>query len=138
MSNLKGFSLSAGVANSMAAIIAWFGLSSGLYALATGAMLVGFVETLIALAIWGLLLSGKLAAAAKNREVPPFLIWFFVLVTIIVSAAGLSELLVVDIEFLGEIRVPEVISVVSTVVLILLVGIFFWQLVKSRSTKRQV
>ena len=136
MSNRMGIQLTSGVANSIGGIMAWFGLSSGLYALASGGILDGLVEILIALAIGAFLLSGKLATAATGREVPKLLIGFFLLITIIISSFRLTELFVIDLEFLGELRLPELIRVVSTVVFVVLVGIFLWQLAKSRSKKR--
>ena len=88
MRTSSGFPLTGGLMNSTVALLGWFGLSSGIYAILTDAMVEGLVWIVVTLGLSTALLKGKAIAESENREVPGILWLFIALVMAVLGATS--------------------------------------------------
>lgn len=136
MRTSSGFPLTGGLMNSTVALLGWFGLSSGIYAILTDAMVEGLVWIVVTLGLSTALLKGKAIAESKNREVPRILWLFFALVMAVLGATRLFNLTITDIEQLGSLQIPELFQDIASVIYLIVLAIFLWQLIFAYRQRR--
>ena len=129
MRTSSGFPLTGGLMNSTVALLGWFGLSSGIYAILTDAIVEGLVWIGVTLGLSTALLKGKAIAKSENREVPGILWLFIALVMAVLGATRLFNLTITDIEQLGSLQIPELFQDIASVIYLIVLAIFLWQLI---------
>ncbi|MCH8875236.1 MAG: hypothetical protein IIA89_00250 [Chloroflexi bacterium] len=122
--------------NSTVALLGWFGLSSGIYAILTDAMVEGLVWIVVTLGLSTALLKGKAIAESENREVPGILWLFIALVMAVLGATRLFNLTITDIEQLGSLQIPELFQDIASVIYLIVLAIFLWQLIFAYRQRR--
>lgn len=138
MRTSSGFPLTGGLINSTVALLGWFGLSSGTYAILTDAMVEGLVWILVTLGLSTALLWRKAVAVNENREVPGILWLFIALVMTVLGATRLFNLTITDIEQLGSLQIPELFQNIASVIYLIVLAIFLWQLVFTYRQRQNV
>lgn len=136
MRTSSGFPLTGGLMNSTVALLGWFGLSSGIYAILTDAMVEGLVWIVVTLGLSTALLKGKAIAESENREVPGILWLFIALVMAVLGATRLFNLTITDIEQLGSLQIPELFQDIASVIYLIVLAIFLWQLIFAYRQRR--
>lgn len=136
MRTSSGFPLTGGLMNSTVALLGWFGLSSGIYAILTDAMVEGLVWIVVTLGLSTALLKGKAIAESENREVPRILWLFIALVMAVLGATRLFNLTITDIEQLGSLQIPELFQDIASVIYLIVLAIFLWQLIFAYRQRR--
>lgn len=136
MRTSSGFPLTGGLMNSTVALLGWFGLSSGIYAILTDAMVEGLVWIVVTLGLSTALLKGKAIAESENREVPEILWLFVALVMAVLGATRLFNLTITDIEQLGSLQIPELFQDIASVIYLIVLAIFLWQLIFAYRQRR--
>lgn len=136
MRTSSGFPLTGGLMNSTVALLGWFGLSSGIYAILTDAMVEGLVWIAVTLGLSTALLKGKAIAESENREVPGILWLFIALVMAVLGATRLFNLTITDIEQLGSLQIPELFQDIASVIYLIVLAIFLWQLIFAYRQRR--
>ncbi len=136
MRTSSGFPLTGGLMNSTVALLGWFGLSSGIYAILTDAMVEGLVWIVVTLGLSTALLKGKAIAKSENREVPGILWLFIALVMAVLGATRLFNLTITDIEQLGSLQIPELFQDIASVIYLIVLAIFLWQLIFAYRQRR--
>lgn len=136
MRTSSGFPLTGGLMNSTVALLGWFGLSSGIYAILTDAMVEGLVWIVVTLGLSTALLRGKAIAESENREVPGILWLFIALVMAVLGATRLFNLTITDIEQLGSLQIPELFQDIASVIYLIVLAIFLWQLIFAYRQRR--
>lgn len=136
MRTSSGFPLTGGLMNSTGALLGWFGLSSGIYAILTDAMVEGLVWIVVTLGLSTALLKGKAIAESENREVPGILWLFIALVMAVLGATRLFNLTITDIEQLGSLQIPELFQDIASVIYLIVLAIFLWQLIFAYRQRR--
>lgn len=131
------YRLTRGLILSWVALLIWFTLSSGIFAIITGGIGWALVELALAVGLIILLASGRLLAKAENRPVPFLSVCAMTLILAATAVFNVTDLLSARVRQLGEIQLPELVSVISAVGYLLLFLIFVWQLVTS-ITKREI
>lgn len=131
MSTSSGIRLSNGLVNSLLALLIWTSLSAGAHALATDSVVLGLIEIGLASAIAALWKFGDMVERAQQRPNPGLglLLGFFAFVMIIFGAFRLSDLTARSILTLGELKIPEAIRAASSIVFLVLLALFLYQLV---------
>lgn len=132
----SGFPMTGGLINSTVALLGWFGLSSGIYAILTDAMVEGLVWIVLTLGLSTALLLGKAVAEDENRKVPGILWLFIALVMTVMGATRLYNLTITDVEQLGSLQIPELFQNITAVIYLVLLAIFLWQLILSYRQRR--
>ena len=130
------YRLTRGLILSWMALLIWFTLSSGIFAIITGGYAWALVELASAVGLIILLASGRLLAKAENRPVPFLSIGAMTLILAAAAVFSVTDLLSARISQLGEVYLPELVSVISAVGYLLLFLIFIWQLVFSIINKK--
>lgn len=136
MQTKEPYKLTRGLILSLVALWIWFGLSSGIFAIITGGFAWALLELAFAVGLIILLASGRLLAKAENRPVPFISIAAMTLILTATAVFKVTDLLYARVRQLGEIRIPELVNVISAVGYLPLFIIFAWQLVTS-ITKRE-
>jgi len=136
MRTSSGFPLTGGLMNSTVALLGWFGLSSGIYAILTDAIVEGLVWIVVTLGLSTALLKGKAIAESENREVPGILWLFIALVMAVLGATRLFNLTITDIEQLGSLQIPELFQDIASVIYLIVLAIFLWQLIFAYRQRR--
>jgi len=136
MRTSSGFPLTGGLMNSTVALLGWFGLSSGIYAILTDAMVEGLVWIVVTLGLSTALLKGKAIAKSENREVPGILWLFIALVMAVLGATRLFNLTITDIEQLGSLQIPELFQDIASVIYLIVLAILLWQLIFAYRQRR--
>lgn len=131
MNTNTGFQLSDGLMASMLGLLIWISLSAGVHALATGSILLGSIEISLAVAIAFLWKFGDIVEKAKQRHNPALglLLGFFAFVMILFGAFRLSDLTARSLFTLGELKIPETIRAVSSIVFFVLLVLFLYRLI---------
>ena len=130
------YRLTRGLILSWMALVIWFTLSSGIFAIITGGFGWGLVELAFAVGLIILLARGRLLAKAENRPVPFLSIAAMTLILVAIAVFNVTDLLHARVRQLGEIKLPELVNVISAIGYLILYIIFAWQLVTS-ITKRE-
>ena len=130
------YRLTRGLILSWVALLIWFTLSSGIFAIITGGYAWALVELAFAVGLIILLASGRLLAKAENHPVPFLSIAAMTLILVAIAVFSVTDLLSARISQLGEVYLPELVRVISAVGYLPLFLIFAWQLVIS-ITKRE-
>lgn len=119
---------------SFAALVGWFGVSSGIYAVLTGEPILG-IAWFLGTAVF---VAGAIRASAYAERIQqvPTLSWVLIaLVTILVGASRIFDLFITEVEQFGTILIPELFRNISAVIYVLLLGVFLWQLIGFRQSK---
>ena len=131
MSNNRGIPLSGNLMYATLAPFGWYGLSSGVFAILTDALFEGLMWLILTIAMAGVLFRAQTVAEQEKREIP---IVMWVLVVLVFSAIGVArlfDLTVTNIELLGSIQVPELFRSISSLIYLLLLVVFVWQLFRA-------
>jgi len=131
MSTSSGLPVTGGLINSTVALLGWFGLSSGIFAILTDAVVEGLVWIVLTLGLSAALLRGKAVAKNENREVPGILWLFIALVMTVMGVTRLYNLTITDVEQLGSVQIPELFQNIATAIYLVLLALFLWQLILS-------
>jgi len=131
MSTSSGFRLSNGLVNLMLVLLIWTSLSAGVHALATDSVVLGLIEIGLAVAIASLWKFGDIVERAQQQHNPAvgLLLGFFAFVMIMFGAFRLSDLTARSLLTLGELKIPEAIRAVSSIVFLVLLALFLYQLI---------
>lgn len=132
----SGLPITGGLINSTVALLGWFGLSSGIYAILTDAVVEGLVWIVLTLGLSATLLRGKAVAKNENREVPGILWLFIALVMTVMGVTRLYNLTITDVEQLGSVQIPELFQNIATAIYLVLLAIFLWQLILAYRQQR--
>jgi len=89
MGDTRGIRLSGNLMYATVALLGWYGLSSGVYAILTDALLVGLLWLALTIVLAAVLFRGKTLAEQENREIP-LVMW--ILVALVVSVIGFARL----------------------------------------------
>jgi len=138
MSTKSGLPLTGGLMNATIALLGWFGLSSGIYAVLTDASVEGLIWIVLTVGLSAMLLRGKTVGAQENRRVPVLLWLFLALFVAVVGATELYNLFITDIRQLGTLLIPELFQSLATIVFLALVAVFLWQLIQTYRQSRYV
>jgi len=131
LSNNRGIPLSGNLMYATLALLGWYGLSSGVFAIMTGAPLEGLMWLVLTIAMVAVLFRAKTVAEQEKREIP---IVMWVLVVLVFSAIGVArlfDLTVTEIELLGSIQLPELFRSISSLIYLLLLVVFVWHLFRA-------
>ncbi len=132
----SGLPITGGLINSTVALLGWFGLSSGIYAILTDAVVEGLVWIVLTIGLSAALLRGKAVAKNENREVPGILWLFIALVMTVMGVTRLYNLTITDVEQLGSVQIPELFQNIATAIYLVLLAIFLWQLILAYRQQR--
>jgi len=136
MSTSSGLPVTGGLINSTVALLGWFGISSGIYAILTDALIEGLVWIVLTFGLSAVLLRGKAVAEDENREVPVILWLFIALVMAVIGVTRLYSLTITDVEQLGSLQIPELFQNFATTAYVILLAIFLWQLIVTYRQRR--
>ena len=96
-------------------VVAWIGLSSAVFAVATGSIVGTVVSGVIGLAAIGVVIDGRLVQAAETRPLNTGSLVVIALIALAVIFYEARNLTFEDVLLLGEIRLPAVIRIVGEV-----------------------
>ena len=132
----SGLPVTGGLINSAVALLGWFGLSSGIYAILTDALVEGLVWIVLTFGLSAVLLGGKVTAEDEKREVPGILWLFIALVMTVMGVTRLYNLTITDVVQLGSVQIPELFQNIATAIYLVLLAIFLWQLILAYRQQR--
>ncbi len=131
MGGTRGIRLSGNLMYATVALLGWYGLSSGVYAILTDALLEGLLWLVLTIVLAAVLFRGKTVAEQENREIP-LVMWILVaLVVSVIGFARLFDLSITDIELFGTVQMPELFRNISSLIYMVLLAVFIWQLIRA-------
>lgn len=119
-------------------LLGWYVFSSGVYAIMTGEVVAGLVWFALTAAMVAFLLRAKSVAVRENRQVPGVMWGFAVITFVLIGASSFYELLNTRIVILRSVQVPELFRNISSVIYLILLIMFIWQLIRLIRWRRQV
>ena len=102
----------------------------------TDAVVEGLVWIVVTLGLSAALLRRKSVAENENREVPGILWLFIALVMTVFGATRLFSLTITDIEQLGSLQIPELFQNIASLIFLIVLAIFLWQLISTYRQRR--
>ena len=97
------------------ALVAWFGLASAAFSLATGSTINAVISGLVGLAAIVVAIDGRVARMIYGRELSSIGLVVFAAIAVLVMVYELRSFTTWDLVIDGEIRIPAVIRTVKSV-----------------------
>jgi amino acid transporter len=104
---------------------------SGVYAIATGSIVLGLAEIIVSLAVTGSVVARRLYRISRDRPVPIIAVVFFGVVALLIAVVQVSRLRGAEVMQLGEVYVPDLVNAISAVGYLILTAVFLWRLAAS-------
>ena len=96
------------------ALIAWIGLTSTMFSLATGGTVNAVVSGLVGLAAVVAAIDGRVARTISERELPNISLFVFAAIALIIVLFEIRSFTTWDLVIDGEIRIPAVIRTIKS------------------------
>jgi len=111
-------------------ILVWLIVWNSIFAVATGQMLVGAIGGVVGLAMIGVGVDGRVIRKLEGRELPNLSLLMFSLIIVVLIYGEVRDLMINELEFLGEFYLPGLISLVRIIGSFVLAALLIWESVK--------
>ena len=111
-------------------ILIWVIVWNSIFAIATGQLLVGVVGGVVGLALIGMSIEGSVMRKLEGREVPDLALLMLGLIVLVLVYGEIRDLMINDLEFLGEFYLPGLIALIRILGSFGLAALLIWETIK--------
>ncbi len=111
-------------------ILIWVIVWNSIFAITTGQLLVGIVGGVVGLALIGMAIEGSVMRKLEGREVPDLALLMLGLIILVLVYGEIRDLIINDLEFLGEFYLPGLIALIRILGSFGLAALLIWETFK--------
>lgn len=111
-------------------ILIWVIVWNSIFAITTGQLLVGIVGGVVGLALIGMAIEGSIMRKLEGREVPDLALLMLGLIILVLVYGEIRDLIINDLEFLGEFYLPGLIALIRILGSFGLAALLIWETFK--------
>jgi len=111
-------------------ILIWVIVWNSIFAIATGQLLVGVVGSVVGLGLIGMSIKGSVMRKLEGREVPDLALLMLGLIVLVLVYGEIRDLMINDLEFLGEFYLPGLIALIRILGSLGLAALLIWETIK--------
>ena len=111
-------------------ILIWVIVWNSIFAITTGQLLVGIVGGVVSLALIGMAIEGSIMRKLEGREVPDLALLMLGLIILVLVYGEIRDLIINDLEFLGEFYLPGLIALIRILGSFGLAALLIWETFK--------
>jgi len=111
-------------------ILIWVIVWNSIFAITTGQLLVGIVGGVVGLALIGMAIEGSFMRKLEGREVPDLALLMLGLIILVLVYGEIRDLIINDLEFLGEFYLPGLIALIRILGSFGLAALLIWETFK--------
>lgn len=108
-------------------ILIWVIVWNSIFAITTGQLLVGIVGGVVGLALIGMAIEGSIMRKLEGREVPDLALLMLGLIILVLVYGEIRDLIINDLEFLGEFYLPGLIALIRILGSFGLAALLIWE-----------
>ena len=111
-------------------ILIWLIIWNSIFAVATGQLLVGTIGGVVGLAMIGVGVDGRVIRRLEGRDLPNLSLLMFGLIIVVLVYGEIRDLMINDLELLGEFYLPGLIALIRILGSFVLSALLVWETVK--------
>lgn len=111
-------------------ILIWLIVWNSIFAVATGQILVGTIGGVVGLALIGIGVDGRVIRTLEGRELPNLSLLMFGLIILVLMYGEIRDLMINDLEVLGEFYLPGLIALIRILGSFILAALLIWEMVQ--------
>lgn len=111
-------------------ILIWVIVWNSIFAITTGQLLVGIVGGVVGLALIGMAIKSSVMRKLEGREVPDLALLMLGLIILVLVYGEIRDLIINDLEFLGEFYLPGLIALIRILGSFGLAALLIWETFK--------